>query len=98
MIENLKELIEYPKKGITSKQVFKMDRLDITLFSMSANTNISDHTSTKKGFVYVIEGNGTFVLEGKKIPMKDGVFISMKENQVHSLSSKENTSFLLCLS
>ena len=65
---------------------------------MAAGTDIGDHTSTKEGFVYVIEGKGTFVLHGEEIEMLPGVIIFMKENAPHSLKAEENTSFLLSLS
>ena len=51
----------------------------------------------KKGFVYVIEGKGTFVLEGEEIKMEPGVVIFMDANAKHSLKAEENTSFLLSL-
>ncbi len=95
--KNLKEMIEYPKEGILSKEFIKEDNVDITLFCMSANSEISEHTSTKAGIMQVIEGKGTFNLEGEDIEMKPGIIISMKENAKHSLKAKENTSFLLSL-
>lgn len=97
MTEKINELIEYSKKGILSKDIIKNDKLNVTLFSMAAGTEISEHTSTKEGFVYVIEGKGIFNLEGEEIEMTAGVLISMKENAVHSLKAIENTSFLLTL-
>ncbi len=97
MNEKINELIEYPKKGILSKDIVKNNKLNITLFCMSKGTEMSDHTSTKQGFVYVIEGNGTFNLEGKEIAMSPGVFIYMRENAIHSLKANENTSFILVL-
>jgi len=98
MNEKLKELIEYPEKGILSKVIEKNDKLNVTLFSMAKGTDISEHTSTKQGFVYVIEGDGVFNLEGKDIAMSAGVFIYMKENAAHSLRANESTSFMLVLS
>jgi nitric oxide dioxygenase len=97
MDEKINELIEYPEKGVLSKVVVKNDKLNITLFCMAKGTEISEHTSTKQGFVYVIEGKGIFNLEGKDITMSSGVFIYMKENAVHSLKADENTSFILAL-
>lgn len=94
---NILKLIEYPKLGILSKIITKNGKLDVTLFCMAKNTEISEHTSTKQSFVYVIEGDGIFNLEGKKIQIKSGVFIEMKENAVHSLKANKNTSFLLSL-
>ena len=95
--KNQKELIEYSEKGITSKVISKEGKLNVTLFSMSAGTDISEHTSTKQGVVYVIEGEGIFNLEGSDIEMKPGIIIFMKENAAHSLKVEEDTSFLLVL-
>jgi len=97
MNEKINELIEYPKKGILSKDIVKNNKLNITLFCMAKGTEISEHTSTKQGFIYVVEGNGIFNLEGEDIIMSSGVFIYMKENAIHSLNAEENTSFILVL-
>jgi quercetin dioxygenase-like cupin family protein len=64
---------------------------------MAKGTEISEHTSTKQGFVYVVEGKGIFNLGGENIIMSPGVFIYLKENAVHSLKAEENTSFILVL-
>ncbi len=97
MYKNIKKLIEYPQEGILSKEIIKNKKLDVSLFCMAKGTEISEHTSTKQGFVYIIEGKGSFNLERKKIKMEEGVLINMKENAVHSLKAEENTAFLLAL-
>jgi len=97
MDKNILNMIEYSDEGVLSKVISKTDKLDVTLFCMSKGTNISEHTSTKQGFVYVVEGKGVFNLEGEDIEMIPGVFIYMKENVVHSLSAEENTTFILSL-
>lgn len=96
-MKNIKELIEYPSEGILSKEVLNSDKSDVTLFCMASGTEIGEHTSTKSGFVYVVDGKGVFNLEGGDIEMVAGVFIPMKESAVHSLRAEENTSFLLVL-
>ena len=80
-----------------SKVISKSDKVDVTLFCMAKGTELGEHTSTKEGLVYVIEGNGTFTLEGEGIPMLPGTFIHMKKKAVHSLSANKDTSFLLVL-
>ena len=90
---NIKKNINYSKDSILSRKIAE----EITLFSMATGTEISNHTSTKKAFVYVIEGKGIFNLEGKDIEMEEGVFISIDKNQVHSLKAEENMSFILFL-
>jgi|SRR3989344_638864 len=97
MNKNIKQMIEYPKQGILSKEIAKTSKQDVTLFCMAKGTDMGEHTSTKQGFVYVLEGKGIFNLEGKEIEMKPGVFIFMNKNAKHSLSAQENTSFLLAL-
>lgn len=97
MKKNIKKMIEYPDEGILSKEIVKNDKFDVTLFCMAKGKAISEHTSTKAGYVYVLEGKGTFNLKSEKIIMKPGVFIYMNANDVHSLKAEENTSFILTL-
>ena len=94
---NLREHIKYTKNAILSKDVLNNTSLNISLFCMGMGSSISEHTSTKKATVYVIEGKGVFNLEGKDIDMLPGVMIYMDENAAHSLSAEENTSFILTL-
>ena len=94
---NIKLLIEYPKEGILSKELVKTNKNNVTLFCMARGTEMSEHTSTKQGFVYVIEGKGIFNLKGKDIAMAPNILINMDKNDIHSLKAKENTSFLLFL-
>ncbi len=95
-VQDLKQAIEYPQGGITSRKLFG-DGVDVTLFCLAAGTSISEHTSTKKGLVQVIEGDGVFNLEGEEIAMKPGIMIVMPENAVHSLRAEKDTAFLLIL-
>jgi quercetin dioxygenase-like cupin family protein len=94
---DIKKIIEYPKKGITSKEIAKSGDFSVDLFCMAAKTSISEHTSTKKGYVYVLEGKGIFNLKNKKIQMKPGVLINLDKNAKHSLNADKKTAFLLFL-
>ena len=93
----IKALIEYPKSGILSKELAKTAKNNITLFCMAKGTELSEHTSTKEGFIYVLEGKGIFNLRGEKIPMKPGICIFMEKNAKHSLKAEQNTAFILSL-
>ena len=94
---NVIDLISYSKGGIVSKIIFKGGKNQVTLFCMAAGTDISEHTSTKEGYLYVLEGQGTFNLSGKDIQMKAGVIINITKNAKHSLKAEKNTSYLLFL-
>lgn len=97
MDKNIQKLIEYPKSGIISKKIFKDKHKEVGLYCMAKNSEMSEHTSSRQSFIYVIEGKGVFVLGGKNIKMTKGVFIYMKKNAKHSLKAKVNTSFILTL-
>lgn len=90
-------MIEYPREGIISKVISKTNKKEVTLFSMARSTEISEHTSIKEGIVYVIEGKGTFTLQGEKIKMEPEIIIFMERNAAHSLGAEDNLSFLLVL-
>jgi quercetin dioxygenase-like cupin family protein len=93
----LRKMIDYSAGGITTKVISKDAKSNVTLFSMAAGTDISEHTSGRDAYVYVIEGEGTFVLDGKNIIMKEGVFFSMPKNSPHELKAEKDTAFLLVL-
>lgn len=97
MNKDIYDLIEYPQEGIVSKVIIKEPNFEVTLFCMAKGTDISEHTSTKHGIVQVLEGKGSFNLEGKNIKMEKGVIINMPKSAIHSLKAKEDTSFLLTL-
>ena len=100
MIENgqsLTKAIKYPESGILSQEIFKNEKVDVTLFCLARGAEISEHTSTKAGIVYVIEGEGLFNLAGKDIIMSPSTFIFMKEGTVHSLRADQNLTFILIL-
>lgn len=96
--DDIKRMISYSDGGILSKAISKKPGKEVTLFCMARGTEMSEHTSTRKATVYVIEGAGTFNLMGKRIAMLPGVTIRMGKNDVHSLKAHENMSFLLRLS
>ncbi|MDX9913305.1 MAG: cupin domain-containing protein [Candidatus Moranbacteria bacterium] len=97
MHEEIMNLIEYSKGGILSKEIIKNDKLNVTLMCMAAGTDLSEHTSTRQGTVYIVEGKGIFSLKGEDIVMAPGVLIYMEADSVHSLKAQDDTSFILTL-
>jgi len=96
--KDLEKMMEFPKEGIFSKVLVKTSISNHTLMCLAKGSDISEHTSTREAAVTVLKGRGIFVLNGKKIKMKPGVFIFMPSNAPHSLSAKEDLAILLSLS
>ncbi|MDD4939928.1 MAG: cupin domain-containing protein [Candidatus Omnitrophica bacterium] len=97
VIKDLEEMMEFPKEGIFSKVLVKTEISNYTLMCLAKGSDISEHTSTREAAVTVLKGKGTFVLNGKRIEMKPGVFIFMPKNAPHSLSAKKDLAMILSL-
>ena len=96
--KDLEKMMEFPREGVFSKVLVKTDISNHTLMCLAKGSDISEHTSTREASVTVLKGKGIFILNGKKIKMKPGVFIFMPKNAPHSLSADENLAILLSLS
>jgi len=93
----LADHIEYPPSGILSKEIWKRDRCQYSLFCLAAGTEISEHTSTRDATVQVLEGSGKFVLQGDDIALEPGVFVAIPANAPHALQATTNLAFVLTL-
>ncbi|MBD2355923.1 cupin domain-containing protein [Tolypothrix sp. FACHB-123] len=93
----IKEQIEYPHSGVLSKILLKDNVCQYTLFCLAANTEISEHTSTRNATIYVISGKGLLNLSGQEIVLEPGIFVFMPANATHALQAEENLAFLLIL-
>ena len=97
-VKNLETLMEFPKEGIFSTVLAKGEVSNHTLMCLRKGADISQHTSTREAVVTVLKGKGTFILNGKVIKMKPGVFIFMPRGAPHSLKAREDLAILLSLS
>ena len=95
--KDLEALMEFPKEGVFSTVLAKGAESNHTLMCLAKGTDISEHTSTREGAVTVLKGRGTFVLNGKSIKMRPGVFIFMPKNAPHSLTADEDLAIVLSL-
>ena len=90
----LKESIDYSKLGVTRKVIVKDVQPPIALMCLTAGTELSEHTASRIVTLMVIDGRGTFILEGREIVMEPGVLIYMPATTPHALRAEENMAFL----
>ncbi|RJP29509.1 MAG: cupin domain-containing protein [Candidatus Omnitrophota bacterium] len=95
--KDLEGMMEFPREGVFSKVLVKTPESNHTLMCLARGSDISEHTSTREAVVTVLKGEGIFILEGKEIKMKPGVFIYMPKNAPHSLSADSDLAILLSL-
>lgn len=94
----LQDHIKYSPSGIVSQVIIKDEVSQISLFCLAAETEISEHTSTRNATIQVIEGTGTLILKGQEIYLEPGVCVFMAANTPHALKANTNLSFTLTLS
>ena len=94
----LQDHIEYPQAGVFSKIIVKDTVCQYSLFCMAADTEISEHTSSRNAAVHVVEGTGTLTLNGESIQLEPGTFIFMPAHAPHALVAASNLAFTLTLS
>jgi quercetin dioxygenase-like cupin family protein len=95
---NLHDQLDYADSGVLSKVIWKDEVCQYSLFCLAANTEISEHTSTRNATVQVVEGSGTLTLNGEVLSLTPGVFVFMAANSPHALAADSNLAFVLTLS
>lgn len=90
----LKEWIDYSKPGVTRKTIVKDAQPPLALVCFTAGTELAEHTAPRTVSLMVIEGRGTFTLEGREIKLEPGVFIHMPAHTPHALRAEENLAVL----
>ncbi len=94
----LREAIEYPATGVSSKVLIKDNNCLYNLLCLAAGSEVSEHSSARNATVNVIEGKGILTLEGKDIVLEPGVFVFMPARALHALKAESNLAFVLTFS
>jgi len=93
----LKDQIPLEKGSIVSKILAQNEALSITLFSFGKGQEISTHQSDGDAFVQVLEGEGTFVIDGEPHLVKAGESIVMPHQHPHALKATADFKMLLTM-
>lgn len=96
-VNNLDELIEFPKEGILSKTIHESASGEADLFMLPKGGKISGHTSSRDAAVMILRGEGEFMLGDQWYKVKPGDWFFMEAGLIHALSATEDLAFLLTL-
>jgi quercetin dioxygenase-like cupin family protein len=88
-------LIKTEEGGIISKILAQNPAVSITLFSFSKGQEISEHESEGDAFVQVLEGTGTFRIDGTEYAVKAGDCLLMPHDHPHAVLAREDFKMLL---
>jgi quercetin dioxygenase-like cupin family protein len=91
----LRNLIPLEKGSIVSKILAQNDAVSITLFSFGKGQEISTHQSDGDALVSVLEGEGTFVVDGEPFVLKAGQSLLMPHHHPHAVKASSDFKMLL---
>jgi quercetin dioxygenase-like cupin family protein len=84
---SLKDEIAYADGAVISKTLLKKETGNITLFSFDTGQGLSEHTSPFDAVVQVVEGEGSFIINGKTTVAKEGEMVIMPANIPHDVQA-----------
>lgn len=94
---NLRNVIDYQKEAIVSKEILKKPSGTVTMFSFDINQGLSEHTAPFDALVYIIEGKAEITISGESYSVGAGEIIVMPANEPHSLKAGERFKMLLTM-
>ncbi|WP_070967607.1 cupin domain-containing protein [Vibrio sonorensis] len=95
--EDLAETVDIPKAGITSRPVYKSDRLRAVIFGFAEGEEMSEHTASVPAIAQIVEGECIFTLDNEEKEMKAGGWVHMDAHLPHSIIAKTPLKLMLYL-
>jgi quercetin dioxygenase-like cupin family protein len=86
---NLKEEISYAEGAVVSKTILKKEAGNLTLFAFDKGQGLSEHTSPFDAVVEVVEGEGSFIIDGEVKTVKEGEMIIMPAHIPHDVQAAQ---------
>jgi|SRR5581483_682237 len=94
-VRDLLKEVTVPETAMTSRILHKDERFNITLFAFAAGHELKTHSVPIPALIYVVEGEGEFVLGSETVQVKSGSFIRMEPLLPHALRAKTPFRMLL---
>jgi quercetin dioxygenase-like cupin family protein len=90
---NIPELLPY--NGIKTKKIEANEHFRVVLISLQQGQRLDEHASPTDAFIYVLEGNANFNLEGIAHFLSPGDGFSFKAHAEHSVNALTDFKMLL---
>jgi quercetin dioxygenase-like cupin family protein len=93
----LESLVEYGEGAVVSRTIAKGAAGTITVFAFDQGQELSEHSAPFDAYVTVLEGVGTFVIDGKQVRGEKGETVLMPANIPHAVLAPEPFKMLLVM-
>ncbi len=88
---------DVPQDSIISRQVYRDERLNVTLFAFAAGQELTEHTAAFPAVLHFLEGEGKLILGDDTVELKPGLWVYMPAHLPHSLTARSRVIMLLTL-
>ena len=85
---NLGEMVQFVPGGISSRAVFKDERGQAILFCLAPGEDLLEHTAAHPAAVHILEGSGTFEMEGEVHPAAPGALFHLPARLPHAVRAE----------
>ncbi len=94
---NLKELTEYQKDAVVSKEILNKETGTVTIFAFDRGQGLSEHTAPFDALVCILDGAAEITISGKSSFLKEGEMIIMPADEPHALKANERFKMMLVM-
>jgi quercetin dioxygenase-like cupin family protein len=91
------DIIQFAKKGIVSKSLYDSKDSNISLFCFEEGQGLSKHNAPFEAHIFVIDGEGEFILGDETFTGEKGSFFVMPKGLPHAINATKKMVFLLTL-
>ena len=96
-IDLLSNLADYQTGGIVSRKIVQKPAGSITVFAFDKDEGLSEHTAAYDAMVYMLEGEGEFLIDGESHRVKAGEFLILPANHPHAVNAPTRFKMLLTM-
>jgi quercetin dioxygenase-like cupin family protein len=96
-VMKLTDLVGYQAGAVVSREIVKMPKGSITIFSFDKGQGLSEHKAPYDALVQVLEGEAEVSIEGKPHNVEKGEIILMPANQLHALKALKKFKMILTM-
>ena len=97
MTTSILSAIKGTEHGIVSKKLLGSNGGNITLFAFDKGESLEKHSTPHKAMVLALEGEATFSIGNTTSKLKKDDFLTLAENEEHSLEATTEFKMLLII-
>jgi quercetin dioxygenase-like cupin family protein len=94
---DLAGLVEYGEGAVVSRTLVENDAGTVTVFAFDADQALSEHTVPFDALVQVVDGQGDFIIGGKRCELRTGQIVLMPANIAHAVRATVRFKMLLTM-